>query len=249
MIRANLSAASTLVADGARPAQSMLPRSSQHHRRPRAYHSAPGTQRQPADGALRRGVDLTVALVGLAIATPVLAVLAVAVQLTSKGPWLFRQTRVGRGEQPFEMWKLRTMVADTNGAGSLVSGPGDPRITRMGAWLRPRRLDELPQLVNLLRGDLTLFGSRPEVPRFIPYYTGAERQILQVRPGIIGPGAVLFASGQDSELDAVDDADAYYVAHHLHSRLALDLHYFADRTVRRDLTLLIRALGVCVRNG
>jgi lipopolysaccharide/colanic/teichoic acid biosynthesis glycosyltransferase len=134
------------------------------------------------------------------------------------------------------------IVAETTGP--LVSGAADPRITRLGSWLRRTRLDELPQLINLLRGELTLVGPRPEVERFIPYYTPAEREMLRVRPGIIGPGALLFATDQSQELDAADDPDAYYVEHHLHPRLDLDIEYLAHRTLRRDLSLVARAVSV-----
>ncbi|MDQ2751008.1 MAG: sugar transferase [Actinomycetota bacterium] len=197
------------------------------------------------DTALRRCVDVTVAIIGMAGAAPLLVVLAAAVRMTSRGPVLFRQTRVGRNERPFEIWKLRTMIVSAPSAGPLVSGTSDPRITRIGSWLRRTRMDELPQLVNLLRGDLTLVGPRPEVSRFIPYYTHTERQMLRVRPGIIGPGALLFAAEQAGELDAVDDPDAHYTGCHLHPRLALDLDYLAHRGLRRDLALVAQAVSVC----
>lgn len=198
------------------------------------------------DTPMRRAVDVGVAVVGLVAALPLLVVLGVAIRLTSRGPAIFRQMRVGRGEQPFRIWKLRTMTVDAERSGALVSGTADPRITRIGRWLRGNRLDELPQLVNLLRGELTLVGPRPEVPRFITHYRPDERGLLRVRPGIIGPGALLFAESQAGELDAVDDPDRFYVEHHLHPRLTLDLDYLADRTLRRDLLLIGRALGVCV---
>jgi lipopolysaccharide/colanic/teichoic acid biosynthesis glycosyltransferase len=201
------------------------------------------------DSALRRGVDVLVAVIGLVVAAPVLAALAVAVKLTSRGPALFRQPRVGRDGQPFTIVKLRTMRIDRAGGGALVSGSADPRVTRFGSWLRPTRLDELPQLVNLLRGEVTLIGSRPEVERFIPYYTPEEREILRTRPGIVGAGAILFASGQCDELNSVADPEAYYVEHHLHPRLALDLDYLSHRSLRRDVVLMARALGVCARRG
>lgn len=209
---------------------------------------APAIGRPSEDTTPRRCVDVAVSAVGLIGAAPLLVVLGTLVRATSRGPALFAQSRVGCGERLFTIWKLRTMNVCPEGVGSLVSGTADPRVTRIGSWLRRTRLDELPQLINLLRGDLTLIGPRPEVPRFIAHYTPIERQLLGVRPGIIGPGAVLFASGQSRELNASIDPDAFYVAHHLHPRLDLDRDYLAHRTLRRDLALLGRALRVCVRH-
>jgi lipopolysaccharide/colanic/teichoic acid biosynthesis glycosyltransferase len=197
----------------------------------------------------RRATDIVIALLGLIATAPLLVVLGMTIRLTSPGPALFRQARLGREGRLFEIWKLRTMNASSPGETALVSGLHDPRITRIGGWLRRTRLDELPQLINLLKGDLTLIGPRPEVSRFIRHYTLDERMLLQVRPGIIGPGAVLFASEQAAELDAVDEPDTYYIAHHLHPRLTLDLDYLAHRTVRRDLALVARAVMICAGHG
>jgi lipopolysaccharide/colanic/teichoic acid biosynthesis glycosyltransferase len=196
------------------------------------------------DSGQRRALDLVAAAAGLALLTPLLVVLAVAVRLDSRGPALYRQARVGRDAQPFQILKFRTMRVGSDRAGGLVSGDCDPRVTRLGRRLRASRLDELPQLVNLLRGELTLIGPRAEVPRFVEYYTDDERRLLGVRPGIIGPGAVLFAESQAGQLDGLADPEAYYVEHHLHPRLDLDLDYLAHRSVFRDLALLAAAARV-----
>lgn len=200
------------------------------------------------DSATRRAVDVLVAGLGLIGLAPILAGLAGAVRLTSRGPVIFRQVRVGRGGRQFRILKLRSMVAGTQ-PGPLVSGTADPRVTPVGSWLRRTRLDELPQLVNLLRGELTLIGPRPEVPRFVGEYTDAERELLRVRPGIIGPGALLFAAEQAAELDDVDDPEQHYLEAQMHPRLALDLDYVQHRSLRRDLSLIFRSLTVCVRNA
>jgi lipopolysaccharide/colanic/teichoic acid biosynthesis glycosyltransferase len=202
-----------------------------------------------ADSTSRRIADVIVAVFGLLAAAPLLLVLGVTIRLTSPGPATFRQARIGRDGRAFDIWKLRTMNQPCPGATTLVSGVHDPRITRIGGWLRRTRLDELPQLINLLKGDLTLIGPRPEVSRFVRHYTAEERMLLQVRPGIIGPGAVLFACEQAAQLDVVDEPEAFYIAHHLHPRLTLDLDYVAHRTLRRDLALVARALMICVRHG
>jgi lipopolysaccharide/colanic/teichoic acid biosynthesis glycosyltransferase len=200
-----------------------------------------------ADSGLRRVVDLLVGCAGLVIALPLLLVLATAVRATSPGPAIFRQERVGRGERRFAIWKFRTMVADAASRGAAVSGRADPRVTRVGRLLRATRLDELPQLVNLVRGEMTLIGPRPEVPRFVAHYSRAERGLLAVRPGIIGPGAVLFAAEQSGELDAAADPDAFYVRHHLHPKLALDLDYVRARGIAQDVRMVAAAVTAVTR--
>ena len=199
------------------------------------------------DTRLRRVADIAVAVTALVVLLPLLVGIAMAIRLTSPGPAVYRQRRVGRDEHPFAIWKFRTMVANAERIGPAVSGSGDPRITRVGRWLRATRLDELPQLVNLLRGDMTLIGPRPEVERFIGCYTSDERRLLTVRPGILGPGALLFAAEQSQELMAATDPEAHYIEHHLHPKLALDLAYLARRGLRADLALLARTVRVVLR--
>ena len=194
------------------------------------------------DSRLRRGVDLVVAVVGLVLFGPALVALGVIVRTTSTGPAIFRQVRVGRGGRPFVIWKFRTMLSEAPALGPAVSGAADPRVTGFGRWLRRHRLDELPQLVNLARGDLTLIGPRPEVREFVEHYTEEELQLLQVRPGVVGPGAILFAAHQAAQLDVVGDPGAHYVDHQLHDKLALDLDYVRNRSLARDLRVLARTL-------
>lgn len=198
------------------------------------------------DSRLRRYVDIVVATTLLIVLSPVLILIGLAIRLTSAGPAVYRQRRVGRSHTVFTIWKFRTMVLNADRAGPSVSGKADPRITPIGRLLRGSRLDELPQLVNLLRGDLTLIGPRPEVESFVPYYTATEQRLLSVRPGVLGPGALLFARHQCAELDTVGDPDAYYVAHQLHPKLALDLGYLSDRRLVSDLRLVAGALLVAV---
>ena len=196
-----------------------------------------------SDTGLRRAVDVVVALPALVALSPVLAVMGFLVRRTTRGPAIFRQVRVGRGGEPFTIYKFRTMV-ETDARAPQVSGPADPRITPLGRWLREHRLDELPQLVNVLSGDLTLVGPRPEVPEFVVHYTVEELTLLEVRPGVLGPGALLFAEQQAGELDDAEDPAAHYVEHQLHRKLALDLAYLRNRSLRQDLSLVARTIGV-----
>lgn len=196
-----------------------------------------------ADTRTRRAVDVGVALVLLPVLLVPMALVAVLVRCTSRGPAVYRQWRAGRGLRPFTILKFRSMAVGADRAGPAVSGAADPRVTRVGRWLRRTRLDELPQLVNLLRGDMTLIGPRPEVERFLPYYTPQELRLLDVRPGIIGPGA-LYAAERAAELNDTACAEERYVAVQLHAKLALDLGYLSDRRPATDLRLVARALRI-----
>lgn len=196
------------------------------------------------DSTLRRVVDVLVAVTALVLLAPALVVLATLVLISSGRPALFRQVRVGKDGQEFSILKFRTMRASPVDA-PLVSGHADPRITTVGRVLRRMHVDELPQLFNLLRGDLTLIGPRPEVPRYVAAYTETERELLRVRPGLVGPGALLFTS-RAHELDGCADPEQHYLTAQMHPRLLLDLDYVHNRTVRRDLSLAWRAALACV---
>ena len=190
------------------------------------------------DTALRRGVDVVLGGLALAAASPLLLLLAAAVKLESRGPAFYSQERVGKDGRLFRMHKFRSMVADADRTGPAVSGRRDPRVTRMGAFLRATKLDELPQLLNVVKGEMTLVGPRAEVARYVAHYTGEERALLSVRPGLTGPGQVYFTTDQASELDGVVDPDRHYIEHQLHPKLALDLDYLRRRSLLLDLSIL-----------
>ena len=195
-----------------------------------------------ADGKLRRLADIVVAAIVVVVSFPVLFVVAIAVGVTSRGPVLFSQRRVGRGGVEFSILKFRTMVHGAEKAGPSVSGMSDPRVTKVGRPLRRTKLDEFPQLWNVLRGEMTIVGPRPEVPEMIVHYTPEERVILDHLPGIIGPGQLFFATEQAHLLDEADDAEVFYIEHVLHPKLAVDLEYLEQRHWRRDLVIAGRTL-------
>jgi len=137
--------------------------------------------------ALSRALDMLVAALALALASPLLAAAAVAIRVESRGPIVFRQRRVGLRGEPFEMLKLRTMIHGAEGVGAgLAVNEGDPRITRVGALLRRFSVDELPNLVNVLRGDMAIVGPRPTIQAQVDQYTERQRRRLEVKPGITG---------------------------------------------------------------
>jgi lipopolysaccharide/colanic/teichoic acid biosynthesis glycosyltransferase len=190
------------------------------------------------EGVGRRTVDVAVSAIALAALSPVYAVIALAIVLESGRPVFFSQERVGKGRRPFRILKFRTMVADADRVGPRVSGRRDPRITRVGALLRATKLDEFPQVVNVLRGEMTLIGPRAEVPEMIRHYTPEELHILEFRPGLTAPGQIYFTTDQAAQLDRAEDAETYYVEHHLHPKLRMDLDYLRDRSVLYDLRIV-----------
>jgi len=191
------------------------------------------------DAALRRLLDVALAAALLVLLAPVLGLLAVLVRLTSPGPAFFRQTRVGRHGRPFELVKLRTMRADAPTIGPTITAGGDPRITWFGARLRRAKLDELPQLWNVVRGDMSLVGPRPEVPRYVARYCPAARAALRVRPGLTDPASLALAD-EAAVLGRFDDPERVYAEEILPWKLALSLAYLERRTVWTDLGIVAR---------
>jgi lipopolysaccharide/colanic/teichoic acid biosynthesis glycosyltransferase/O-antigen/teichoic acid export membrane protein len=195
------------------------------------------------DSAQRRAVDIVVAAVLLVLASPVIIAAALVVRVTSRGPALYRQVRVGKDGQPFTILKIRSMISGAEGAGPQVTYQGDPRVTKIGALLRVLKVDELPQLVNVLRGDMTLIGPRPEVPRFLPWYREDERELFRVRPGLTGPAQIVYTDPA-APTGETSDPESFYVQVELHPKLALDLDYLRRRTVRADVTTVVRTLAL-----
>lgn len=185
----------------------------------------------------RRLVHGLIALALLALLAPVLLVLALLVRLSSPGPILFRQERVGRAGRPFRIYKFRTMRV--NESGPQVTGGGDARITPIGAWLRNCKLDELPQLLNVVKGEMALVGPRPEVPRYVAHYTPEERQTLAVPPGITGLSQ-LRCRNEEELLRGAADAEALYLKEVMPAKLAIDLEYLRQRSAWLDFCLILR---------
>lgn len=184
---------------------------------------------------LARAVDLAVALAGLVTLAPLLAFAALWIACEDGTPVFFRQIRVGRRGRPFEILKFRTMCAASDGPAITVAG--DRRVTRVGAWLRLFKIDELPQMVNVLRGEMSLIGPRPEVPEYVDLDTPVWQKVLAMRPGITDL-ASLAGRNEEEVLSPAADPDAYYRAVILPEKLQLNLRYQRTRTWWRDLKLL-----------
>jgi lipopolysaccharide/colanic/teichoic acid biosynthesis glycosyltransferase/O-antigen/teichoic acid export membrane protein len=195
------------------------------------------------DTVLRRVIDVIIASIALVAISPLLLAAGLAVRLSSRGPVLYKQVRAGKSGKPFTMFKFRSMVCNADSTGPLVTDRADPRITRVGALIRASKLDELPQLFNVLRGDMTLIGPRPEVPRFLPCYHPEELGILRVRPGLTGPGQIFYTEQQAAEGSAADPEE-YYIGVQLHPKLAIDLDYLRRRSIWFDLAIVLRTVAL-----
>lgn len=195
---------------------------------------------------LKRLFDVVVAGAALVVTCPLMVVIGLAVRLTSRGPALFRQERVGLGGSTFTIHKFRTMRVAHDG--SLVSATGDRRVTPIGAWLRRTKLDELPQLIDVVTGSMSLVGPRPEVPMYADLWPSERRDvILSVRPGITDPASVVFRREADM-LAAADDAEAYYREVLLPEKSRLYVDYVESRTFWGDLRILGATLVAVVRD-
>jgi lipopolysaccharide/colanic/teichoic acid biosynthesis glycosyltransferase len=189
-----------------------------------------------------RAFDLLLALVGLIVLAPLMAVVAVAIALTSRGPVFFQQERVGLDGRPFRILKFRTMRVDAERLGGPLTVGRDPRITRVGAFLRASKLDELPQLINVLRGDMALVGPRPEVPRYVALYSAEQRRVLEVRPGITDPASIQYRD-ESALLAAAADPERWYVEEVMPHKLAINLDYLRRRTLPSDVGVILATLA------
>ena len=187
----------------------------------------------------KRILDATVSALGLVALSPLLLVVAVAVRISSPGPALFRQTRTGRFEKPFRILKFRSMRPAPAGKGALLTAAGDPRVTPLGYWLRKTKVDELPQLFNVLFGEMSLVGPRPEVPVYTAQYTERQKRVLLARPGITSPQInfdeeLLMASRPDKE--------DFYLSEILPAKLEFDIAYCEEIRFWTDLKIVLRTV-------
>jgi lipopolysaccharide/colanic/teichoic acid biosynthesis glycosyltransferase len=194
---------------------------------------------------LKRAFDVALSLVGLLVLWPVLVLIAVAVKLDSPGPVLFAHERVGKNFRRFRLLKIRTMVV--NNVDAPITCGADPRITRVGSLLRKLKLDELPQLWNVLRGDMSFVGPRPEVPRYTEIFRDDYSHLLAVRPGITSPASLKYRSEAEI-LGRVNDPMDYYVRVILPEKLRLDKQYVSDHSFLRDLSLILATLRACIQS-
>lgn len=195
----------------------------------------------------KRAVDLFFAAIGIVLLSPLLLAIALAVKLDSPGPVLFRQQRVGRHGRPFLIHKFRTMRHAAAPSGPQITVGADARITRVGAFLRRTKLDELAQLFDVLRGAMSLVGPRPEVPRYVALYPSALRErVLSVRPGITDPASLAFRD-EGELLARAADPEREYVDVVLPQKLALADQYVRQASLRHDAAILWRTVRLLLQ--
>lgn len=181
--------------------------------------------------------DAVFGLTGFVVLLPALAAIGLAIRLTSRGPALFRQERVGKDGKPFQILKFRTMVAQAEEQGLKITVGDDPRVTPLGSFLRRFKLDELPQIINILKGEMSFVGPRPEVPRYVALYDEDQRRVLTIRPGVTDLASIKFR--RESEiLGRSEDPEKTYIEEIMPQKLAINLEYVDQASLSYDLKLI-----------
>ena len=192
---------------------------------------------------MKRIFDIISSLLGLIILSPLLIILAFWVGLSSKGGVFYAQTRVGRGNKDFKVLKFRSMALGSDQKGLLSIGKDgrDPRVTRVGYVLRRYKLDELPQLLNVLKGDMSLVGPRPEVRKYVNLYNKAQLEVLKVRPGITDMASIAFKNENDL-LAKADNPEEFYVKVIMPKKINMSLKYLNERSFLKDLNIIFKTI-------
>jgi len=190
---------------------------------------------------MKRAFDITFSLLGLVLLSPLFVLTYALVKLTSPGPVFFTQQRVGRHFKPFWIMKFRTMVVDAPRQGGQLTAGCDPRITRVGRLLRATKIDELPQLINVLKGDMSFVGPRPEVPRYVDQFRDDYEELLKVRPGITDIASLKYRHEAEL-LGGSPDPEATYLTQILPDKIALGKEYIQRQSFPLDLTLICKTV-------
>ncbi len=196
----------------------------------------------------KRLLDILCAITGLIVLAPLLLIVAIVVKCTSKGPALFGQKRIGKDGATFTIWKFRSMVSGADTMGPLITASGDSRITGIGSFLRGSKIDEFPQLWNVLIGDMSFVGPRPELPVYVREYTPEQRGVLTVRPGITDLAAVTYRHEEEILANATD-RECFYREEILPHKLGLSLEYIRNLSFRFDLVLIFQTIGAIFKRS
>jgi lipopolysaccharide/colanic/teichoic acid biosynthesis glycosyltransferase len=188
----------------------------------------------------KRLFDIVMSLLMLILSSPLYFVAAVIVKLGSRGPVHHHAIRVGKGNKPFHLYKFRTMVVNAAKKGPGITSAHDPRITKVGRFLRKTKLDEIPQLWNVLKGDMSIIGPRPEDPKYVCFYTQEQQRVLSVRPGLSSPAAIQYRHEESILTQSGGNVEDYYLKHILPDKLKLDLEYIDSRSIWVDFKLCLK---------
>lgn len=196
--------------------------------------------------AAKRAMDIVISAGALCVLWPLFLLIALAIVADDPGPVFYRQVRIGRGGRPFRIFKFRTMVVDAEKKGLSITVGRDSRITRVGAFLRRTKLDELAQLLNVLAGQMSFVGPRPEVPRYVEMYTPYQRQVLLVRPGITDYASIAYRN-ENELLAGADDPERLYVETVMPDKIELNMKYLHEISPLADLRLIMETIVAVVR--
>ena len=194
---------------------------------------------------IQRLLDITASGIGLLLLCPLFFVLAIWIKLDSQGPVFYRQVRVGKGNRDFRIFKFRSMRIGSDKGSLITVGGHDARITRSGYFIRKYKLDELPQLINVFLGDMSLVGPRPEVRRYVDLYTEEQRRVLNVRPGITDPASIKYRN-ENELLEGAEDPERYYIEVIMPDKLRLNIAYAANQSLLGDLRLICETFKAIV---
>ncbi len=197
---------------------------------------------------MKRSFDMFVSALGLLALSPLFLVLVLIIKLESRGPAFYVQQRVGRHGVLFSLVKFRTMHVDADKFTAITVGNRDPRITRVGFYLRKYKIDEFPQLINVVRGDMSLVGPRPELKKFVDLYTSEQQQVLSVRPGITDLASLQFRN-ENALLEGKEDPIKFYIEEIMPVKLAISLKYVESRSFALDLVIILRTVGAIFGKG
>ena len=194
---------------------------------------------------MKRFFDIVASGLGLIMLSPLFLIVAIWIKLDSPGPVFFRQVRVGRYNKDFRIFKFRTMRVGSDKGSQITIGGRDPRVTRAGYWLRKFKIDELPQLINVFIGDMSLVGPRPEVRRYVDLYTPEQMHVLDVRPGITDAASIKFRN-ESEFLKQVDDPEKHYIEVIMPMKLDLYLQYVNCHSFKGDIRLILETLWTVI---
>lgn len=190
---------------------------------------------------IKRLFDIGASSIGLILLSPILILIAICIKLDSKGPVFFKQVRVGKNKELFKIYKFRTMVTDAEKLGKQITIGNDTRITKVGTFIRKCKLDELPQLINVLNGDMSLVGPRPEVPKYVELYDDYQEQILLVQPGITDYASIEFRN-ESEILGESENPESKYINDIMPYKIELNIKYIKNISLYEDLKLITRTI-------
>ena len=189
----------------------------------------------------KRLFDIISSSIGLLCLSPIFVIMAVWIKLDSRGPVFYRQTRVGRHGRDFRIFKFRSMRVGSDKGRQITVGERDPRITRSGYFIRRYKIDELPQLINVFLGDMSIVGPRPEVRKYVDLYSEEQRRVFQVRPGITDLASIKYRN-ENELLSQVEDPDSYYIDVIMPDKLAINLAYINNQSFMGDIKIIFNTL-------